>query len=205
MRILKLAGLGVDAAVTEAAEALAAGRLIVIPTDTVYGVAADARLPNGDDLLYAAKNRPPGKPIPLLAADLAAVEAHGAILGPEESRLARRYWPGPLTLILSVPTGGRLHTEGFRVPDDDLTRGLLRAVGGVLRATSANRSGEPPALTAGAAAEALGESVELVLDAGPARGGVPSSVVRIEDGGVVVLREGALSTEELARVAKGEA
>jgi len=204
MRLLKVSEIGVAAAVGEAATLLAQGRLVIIPTDTVYGVAADARLPEAVALLYRAKRRPRDKAIPLLAADMDAVLCYGGLPGVEERRLAERFWPGPLTLVLPVAGRGESRTEGFRVPDDEVTRALLRAAGGVLRATSANRSGDPPALTADAAAAALGDTVALVLDDGPARAGVPSSVARITDGEVSVLREGALSKARLTAVARGD-
>jgi L-threonylcarbamoyladenylate synthase len=185
-----------EAAVRAAAAALRAGRLVVLPTDTVYGVAADPRAPGGEERLCAAKGRDRDKPIPLLAADLAAVEAGGALLRGPERRLAGRFWPGPLTLVLDV-RGAARRTEGFRVPACGVALALLRAAGGVLRVTSANMSGEPPALTAGAAAAALGAAVDLVLDAGPAPGGIASTVARVEDGRLRILRQGALAPEEL--------
>lgn len=187
-------------AVRRAADVLAAGGLVVLPTDTVYGVAADGRLPGAEERLARAKGRPEDKPIPLLAAGLAEVENYGAALTPAERRLAEAFWPGPLTLVLRVPRAGAAAREGFRVPDCATALALLRAVGGVLRVTSANRSGEPPALTAAQAADALGASVELFLDGGPAPGGVPSSVVQIEEGGLNVLRAGAIPEAALRQV-----
>jgi L-threonylcarbamoyladenylate synthase len=181
------------AAAIEAAAILEKGGLILLPTDTVYGVAADARLPDAEQRIYAAKQRDHGKPIPLLAATLDSVESFGARLGPLERRLAGRFWPGPLTLVLAV--GDK--TEGFRVPDHSFAREVLREAGGILRVTSANLSGTPPALSAEAAVEALGSAVDLVLNDGPSPGGKPSTVARIHGNQIHILREGVLSLTEL--------
>jgi len=186
------------AAVTAAATALKRGNLVVLPTDTVYGVAADPRVPGAEEQLRQAKDREAGKPIPILAADAAAVAA-GFAMSTEQRRLANRFWPGPLTLVLRAD--GR--SEGLRVPDCDTTRAVIRACGGLLRVTSANRSGEPPALTAEAAAAALVSRVALVLDEGPSPGGVPSSVVAVENGRIRMIREGAIPTREIERTAAG--
>jgi L-threonylcarbamoyladenylate synthase len=177
-----------------AAASLRGGSLVVVPTDTVYGVAADARLPGAVEQIYAAKSRERGKPIPILAAGMVEIEAFGADFCSLERRLATSFWPGPLTLVLKAGQG----TEGFRVPDHDVALELLREVGGVLRVTSANVSGESPALTAEEAVAALGGSVDMVLDAGRAPGGVPSTVARVENGKIVILREGAISLEALS-------
>jgi len=185
------------AMIEEAAAILRSGRLVVAPTDTVYGVCAHPDLPDAIEQLFVVKGRPETKPIPLLLANADALSAIGAELSEPEQRLANAFWPGPLTLIVETPTG----TEGVRVPDHDDMRALLRACDGVLRVTSANLSGEPPALTADEAKKPLGDRVAMILDGGPVRGGVPSSVVRVVDGKLEVLREGALSTALLAQTA----
>ena len=188
---------GVCPAIREAVKTLAAGELVVVPTDTVYGVAADPKVPGAEERIFAAKSRDRGKPIPLLAAGLPEVEKLGAVLGEVERRLAGAFWPGPLTLVLKVGDA----EEGLRVPDCPAARALIREAGGVLRVTSANQSGEPAALDARQAAAALAGFVTLVLDAGPAPGGTASSVVRVEAGRVLLLREGALSAADLRRAA----
>ena len=186
-----------DPAVLAAAlAALTRGELVIVPTETVYGLAADERNPTALDKLFAAKGRAKDKPIALLAAGVAELERHGAKLPPAARRLAEKYWPGPLTLVLDSPAGWL----GFRIPDHPVMLALLRAWGGVLAVTSANRSGEPPATTAAAALAALEPFVALALDAGPSAGGMPSSVVKVSAQGVEVLRTGALSAEEIKRV-----
>jgi L-threonylcarbamoyladenylate synthase len=114
-----------------------------------------------------------------------------------ERRLAAAFWPGGLTLVLRV-RGGKRRAEGFRVPDHAVCRRLLRLAGGVLRVSSANLSGRPPALTAAEAVLALGGAADAVVDAGPSPGGVASSVVRVGPGGRIrLLREGAVSAGRL--------
>jgi L-threonylcarbamoyladenylate synthase len=167
---------------------------VVAPTDTVYGLAADPAVPGAEARLRAAKGRPARKPFPLLAASRKQVEASGAKLGPAEQALARRFWPGPLTLVLR--TGRR--SEGFRVPAHPVMLALLRALGRPLRVTSANRSGRPAPRTLTEALADLAGSVDLGLEDGPAPLGVPSTVARIERGRQVrVLRPGALVLADL--------
>lgn len=185
--------------IRRAAEHLRRGGLVIVPTETVYGLAADPRAAGSEASLREVKGREEGKPVALLAKDLEQVEAYGAILGPAARRLAARYWPGPLTLVLPAGMpgeGGTQQYEGFRVPDHPMALALLDEVGGVLRVTSANLSGEPPAVTADEAREALDGQVNVVLDAGPAEGGVPSTVVKTEGELVEVLREGAIPATE---------
>ena len=189
----------VAAAVAAAVAALRQGDLVVLPTDTVYGVAADPRVAGAEARIRQAKGRDEDKPIPLLAADVEGVTAAGFPMDEAQRRLANRFWPGPLTLVLGAV--GR--PEGIRVPACDTARAIIRACGGLLRVTSANRSGEPPALTAMAAAAALGPSVALVLDDGPSPGGVASSVVAVAAGRVRIIRDGAIAAEEIERTAGG--
>jgi len=178
----------------KAAEFLRGGSLVILPTDTVYGVAADARNEGAVEKLYSAKSREKGKPIPVLAAGIEDVEAYGVEFSRIERVLAARFWPGPLTLVLRTKHG----TEGFRVPAHDVALDLLRCSGGILRVTSANVSGEAPALTAEDAVAAIGGAVEAVLDSGKAPGGMPSTVAGIDGGRIVIFRQGAISSEELS-------
>ena len=198
-RIIQVEAWGDAAVVAEAVRVLKSDGLVVIPTDTVYGVAACVDCPEAVDRIYAAKVREASKPIPLLAADVSAVEAFTGGVSAGERCLADRFWPGALTLVVQVGAG----TEGIRVPDSALTRQILAAAGGMLRVTSANLSGESPALTAQEAYDALGDTVDLIVDAGRSPGGVASSVVRVEAGRLRVLREGALSESELRECGEG--
>jgi L-threonylcarbamoyladenylate synthase len=185
--------------IDQAVAALSRGELVVIPTETVYGLAGDPRVPGAVEAIYKAKGRPDRKPVTWFAANLEQVLSQGATLGPGAERLARRFWPGPLTLVLRTPDG----FFGFRVPDHAVPLAVLRQMGSALAVTSANRSGEAAAITADEAAAALGSSVTVVLDAGPSPGGVASTVVRVEGEAVEILRDGAIPREEIRRVAEG--
>ena len=182
--------------VDEVVSTLRRGALVILPTDTVYGVAADPGMPGAEERLFRVKRRADNKPIALLAADGRQVEVAKAELGVIGRALADRYWPGALTMVLKT---GDIW-EGFRVPNHPVTLAILKAMGSVLRVTSANLSGEAPALTAAAAVAALGSAIELVVDAGPAPGGVPSTVVKIGLGRCDVLREGAIPGTAIAEI-----
>lgn len=199
-RILRVDPDRPDAAcIEETVHALARGELVVIPTETVYGLAADPRVPGALDRIFAAKGRAAEKAVTLLADSVETVRSRGALLPPAAQALAARYWPGPLTLVLDEGSGAM----GYRIPDHAVALGVLRRAGSPLAVTSANRSGEPAAVTADEAIRALGGAVSVVLDAGPARGGVASSVLRVSAAGVEILREGAIDRRELATMLNG--
>ena len=169
----------------QAAEILNGGGVAVIPTDTVYGLAARPDCPAAVERLYTIKGREAKKPIAILVSDIAAIERFGYRLTGRARELAERHWPGALTLVIGA--------EGFRIPDHDRTRRLLAACGGVLRVTSANLSGQRPATDAPQALADVGLSADFVVDDGVSPGGVPSTVVRVsDDGSLEVLREGAV-------------
>lgn len=191
-----------------AAEAIRAGGLVILPTDTVYGVAADMWQPQAVAALYAAKQRPPDRAIPILLADLDDM-AQVAQDAPEIARrLAEAFWPGPLTIAIprrpEVPEiVSSLPTVGVRIPDHAAARAVIRACGGALAVTSANLSDQPSALTAADAARALGEAVALVLDGGRCPGGTPSTVVDVSGGALRVVRPGPLDEATLQRALQG--
>lgn len=176
-------------AIAETANALRRGALVILPTDTVYGIAADPRRAGWEHRLRQAKHRPENKPIPFLASSLKQIEEQGAVLNAWERALADAFWPGGLTLVLQMSKG---REEGFRVPNCAVTLAVLNAVGTALRVTSANLSSEPAAKDAAAALAALGKTAEVCLDAGLAPGGIASSVVRIRNGHLDILRAGAI-------------
>ena len=179
--------------------ALKEGQLVILPTETVYGLAADPALPGAVEKIYEAKGRPDDKPLPLLAADAAVIENSGYSLGRIGQSLAAKFWPGPLTLVVKTPGG----FKGFRVPDYPVTQAVLRQWGRLLAVTSANRSGEPAATRADEAADALGPWVACVLDAGPSPGGVPSTVVKIDGDRIEILREGFIPKEKILACGRG--
>ena len=183
-----------DAVVADAARRLLAGGVVIIPTDTVYGIAAHPSHPEASARICSIKGRPTGKPIALLAADTDAVRNFGGCLTPTAERLAATFWPGALTLVLPCRDGD----EGFRVPAHDLTRALLAACGGVLRVTSANLSGAMPAVHAAQVLAESGLEADLLIDDGPSPGGIASTVVRVTGADWSVLRAGAISAQQLA-------
>lgn len=168
-----------------AAELLNRGGVAVIPTDTVYGLAAHPARPAAVERLYTIKGRDVRKPIALLAADEQSVAAFGAALPPAAAKLAAERWPGALTLVLPCGDG----YEGFRVPAHTWTRSLLAKCGGTLRVTSANLSGRRPATDAPQALADVGLSADLIVDDGVSPGGVPSTVIKVlPDGTLQTLR-----------------
>lgn len=180
--------------ISKAVGLLMAGGVVIFPTDTVYGMAAHPSQKDAVARICTIKGRPTGKPIALLASDREAVEHFGGHFHDVAKRLASKYWPGALTLVLPCGDG----FEGFRVPAHDDARALIAAAGGVLRVTSANLSGEMPATCAVAALKDVGLEADLVLDGGVSPGGVASTVVKIARNGVLtVIREGAIQTKEI--------
>lgn len=174
-----------DSSLGAAAELLNAGGVAVIPTDTVYGLAAHPSFPDAVARLYSIKGRESGKKIALLASGPEAVEEFGFPFSPAAKELAERHWPGALTMVLG--------DEGFRVPAHAWTRRLLAKCGGVLRVTSANLSGGSPATDAPQALADVGLSADIVVDDGASPGGVASTVVRVGAAGEIeVLRKGAI-------------
>ena len=187
-----------------AVAALRAGGIVAMPTDTVYGVGVALDAPDGLPRLFAAKDRPLDKAIVLLVADVEQVAAVG-VLGPAARVLAERFWPGGLTLVLAQAPGARLPavltggaaTIGVRIPDHECPRALARELG-PLPVTSANVSGQPAAGDAAGVLAQLGQRVDLVLDGGPARGGVPSTVVDCSGEAPRILRAGAIVAADVS-------
>jgi L-threonylcarbamoyladenylate synthase len=189
-----------------AVETLRAGGIVALPTDTVYGIAVALETPGGIERLFRAKDRPPDRGIMLLLDDAAQAAAIG-VMGPAAAALAAAFWPGGLTVVVpqrpdvplpAVLTGGAA-TIGLRVPDHAAPRALAAAAG-PLPTTSANVSGLPEARDATEILAQLGEAVDLILDGGPAHGGLASTVVDCSGARPVILREGAIPTSRVARV-----
>ncbi len=185
-----------------AATAIRAGQLVILPTDTVYGIAADAFTPRAITGLLAAKGRGRAMPVPVLIADTDTLEGVSVNLSSAARLLTRACWPGGLTVIVEHPPtlawdlGDAQGTVGVRVPDDDMARDLLRETG-PLGVSSANRSGRPPARTADEAIEQLGDLVAVVLDDGPRLSGEPSTIVDCTSDPPRVLRVGAVPESRL--------
>ncbi len=193
---------------SRAAEVIRAGGLVILPTDTVYGLAANLWQPEAVAALYVAKQRPPERAIPILLADVQDMALVAQDIPEMARRLAVAFWPGPLTIAVpkrpAVPEiVSSLPTVGLRIPDHPAARAAIRACGGALAVTSANLSGRPSPLTADQAVRDLGEAVMLVLDGGPCPGGVPSTVVDVSKGMLRIVRPGPLSEDALRRTLRG--
>src|SRR5436190_22017580 len=201
--------------VHRAAQALAEGHPTALPTETVYGLAASACRADAVERLMKVKGRSENQPLTL--AIKSAEEAPDFVpdMSPLARRLARRCWPGPVTLVVDhqhkeglaqllprevrervTPNG----TIGLRVPANDMSQAVLRMLSGPIVLTSANRSGSPDAVTAQEVVAALDGDVAMVLDDGPCRYGQPSSVVRIKNNQFEMLREGVVGEATLRRM-----
>ncbi|MGH3510607.1 MAG: L-threonylcarbamoyladenylate synthase [Nocardioidaceae bacterium] len=196
-----------EAGLANAALAVQRGQLIVLPTDTVYGIGTDAFSAQAVVRLLAAKGRGREMPPPVLIAAVATLDAL-AIGVPSYARaLVEELWPGPLTLVcreqpsLQWDLGDTLGTVAVRMPDHDVALELLGRTG-PLAVTSANKTGLPPAVDADAAEAMLGDAVEVILDAGPTPGPVPSTIVDVTNAMTGrLLRQGAVPLERLNEIA----
>ncbi|MFO8013161.1 MAG: L-threonylcarbamoyladenylate synthase [Phycisphaerae bacterium] len=205
-----------EEAIREAGAALADGRLVVFPTETVYGLGAGAGSAEAVDALSRLKERDEAKPFTLHLASPSEVEAYAGPLPRVARRLARKTWPGPLTLVVpdrrpdDAPRADLVETAiyyqgtvGLRCPSHPVASAILEAAGGPVVATSANLRGDPPPHDAADALEHLRGRVDLVVDAGPTPLDAPSTVVRVtEDDTYEVLREGAVAAHRVARLVR---
>jgi tRNA threonylcarbamoyl adenosine modification protein (Sua5/YciO/YrdC/YwlC family) len=194
-----------EAGIAAAALAVQRGRLVVLPTDTVYGIAADAFDPESVRLLLAAKGRGREMPPPVLVSSPTTLDALAVGVPSYARALITELWPGPLTLVcrqqpsLQWDLGDTRGTVAVRMPDHDVALELLARTG-PLAVSSANRTGRPAATTADEAEEMLGTSVEVILDDGASGGAEPSTIVDVTGPSGRVLRLGALSLERLNEV-----
>jgi len=199
---------GAPEAIDRAVELLQRGEAVAFPTDTVYGVGAHAFLPCGVARLFAAKDRPGQRAIPLLLPDAEAMSLVCVAIPDLAWELARLFWPGGLSLVLQraarvldlVTAGGP--TVAVRVPDRELVRRICRQLGAPLAATSANRHGAPDPVTAAQVLEGLAGRVPLILDGGTCSGGVASTVLDLTVSPPALLRAGPVSAASLAAVAR---
>lgn len=191
-------------AIAEAGAVLRAGGLVAFPTETVYGLGADATSDAAVASIYAAKDRPSFNPLIAHVPDLAAARRLG-VFGPDAAALADRFWPGPLTLV--VPAGADcpvsllaragLDSVAIRAPDHPVAQGILRAAGVPVAAPSANRSGRVSPTTADHVTGDLDGRVDMIVDGGPCAVGVESTIVSCLDGDVRILRPGGVSRQAI--------
>lgn len=199
-------------AVEHATAVLKRGGVILFPTDTLYGLGADAFCDRAVDAVYRVKERNEGNPVHCIVADLAMAEEY-ADLTDDARLLAQDFFPGPLTLVLKKHPdldrgiGRDLRTIGIRIPDNEFCLSLASALGKPFTATSANRSGEKPMRTVGAILEQLGataDEIDLSIDAGQLSPRQPSTVVDLSGESPVILREGAVPAADVWNVLRTE-
>lgn len=196
--------------ISQAVELLRQGALVAFPTETVYGLGADASNPKAVAKIFAAKGRPADHPLIVHIAGADSMQDWAASVPDAALRLAEHFWPGPLTIILnkktSVPsavTGGQ-DTVALRVPNNEVALRLLQAFGGGIAAPSANRFGRISPTQAAHVAEELGDSVACILDGGPCSVGVESTIIDLSDGTPAILRPGRITRSQLKAVLQTE-
>lgn len=200
--------LSADAAdISRAAQLLQGGRLVAFPTETVYGLGADARQGEAVTAIYAAKGRPTFNPLIVHVADVAMAQKY-ATWSPQAAALAEAFWPGPLTLVLPLCAGhdlsplvtAGLASVGLRVPEHPVARALLTAFDGPVAAPSANPSGRISPTTAQHVLDGLGGRIAAVVDGGPCGVGLESTIIGLNGDTAVLLRTGGVPTEEIEAV-----
>lgn len=189
-----------DEVVAKAVEVLNGGGVIILPTDTVYGLACHPDFPESLQRIYEIKARDGRKPVAFLASDPETPVKYGAEFSDDAKTFAARFWPGALTIVADCHGT----TEGFRVPDKDLAREIIAKCGGLLRVTSANLSGHPAAVTAqDQSVTDIADLCDMVIDDGPAPVGIASTVIRDTADGWRILREGGVTSAMLSQAISG--
>lgn len=194
-------------ALDRAVAVLRAGGLVIYPTDTLYGLGVDPRVASGVERVFAVKGRPSGHALPLIVASLEQAAEEVGVLSETATRLARRFWPGPLTLVAAARPGlapGVASADGtiaVRTPDHAVARGLAARLGFAITSTSANVSGAEARQTAREAVAGLESQVDLVLDGGPTPGGLPSTIVDARFERPRLVRTGAVAFDLVLQAA----
>lgn len=190
-------------ALEQAIAAMQGGGVVAFPTDTVYGIGASLTHPEALERIFQIKGRDRDRTLPLLVSSPADLERVTDVVDPELLALANAFWPGPLTIALPARAGLPPHvvaadnTVGVRVPDHSVALILAQRCGGAIAVTSANLSGQAPARRPDEIAPELAAELDLILDGGIARGGLASTVIRLEGATITVIREGAISSAEI--------
>ena len=190
-------------AIQEAATWIRNGGLVALPTDTLYGLAADPFSASAIARVFAVKGRAAERALPLIAAETSQVTAHLGRLPDAARHLAERFWPGPLTLLVPAAvalardvTGGT-GKVGVRVPADAIARAICAEADRPITATSANISGQPATSDPDLVERSLGDRLDLLIDAGMTRGGAPSTIVDVTGADAVLVRAGAISWDDI--------
>ena len=196
-------------AIQEAAHWILNGGIVAVPTDTLYGLAVDPFRADAVLRLFAAKGRAAGHAMPLIAADALQVAGHLAPLPRQAARLADRFWPGPLTVLITAPKAlardvdGGTGKVGVRVPNHGVARAIAAACGRPITATSANLTGEPATADPDEVERTLGDRIDLLIDAGPAPGGAASTIVDATASEPRLIRAGAVEWDEIEQCLRG--
>jgi len=205
-RVLRTSELSASEIAAAAVQALSEGKLVALPTDTVYGLAANASCQPAIRRLFEVKQRTADNPLPVLIADPEQVNTAARQIPSLAHRLANRFWPGPLTLILhkspaisDLVTAGQ-PTVGLRVPDHELTRTVLRQADFAVAVTSANLSGQPEAVSPRQVLTIFGGLLDLLIDDGRCPGEIPSTVLDLTVSPPQILRDGPISRQQLERI-----
>jgi L-threonylcarbamoyladenylate synthase len=192
--------------VEHAARVLRAGGLVAFPTETVYGLGADARSARAVRKIFAAKGRPPTNPLIVHVSGVAMAKLYTAVWSDTARRLAQRFWPGPLTLVvpryrtIAAEVSAGLDTVGLRMPNHPLALELIRRFDGPVAAPSANRSMRVSPTTAKHVREELGDRVDIILDGGPCKVGIESTVLDLTTPRPVILRPGGIGQSQIEKL-----
>ncbi len=205
-RVLRTSELSASEIAATAVQALSQGKLVALPTDTVYGIAVNASCEPAVRRIFEIKQRIADNPLPVLIADSEQVNTAARQIPSLAHRLAERFWPGPLTIILhkspaisDLVTAGQ-PTVGLRVPDHELTRGVLRLAEFPVAVTSANLSGQPEVVSARQVLATFGGLLALLIDDGRCSGGIPSTVLDLTVSPPRILRDGPISRQQLEQI-----
>jgi len=182
--------------IARAAQVILRCGLLAFPTETVYGLGVRADRPEAVEKLLEVKGRPAEKKMAVLVDGIPSAESHAGALPPLARRIAEKFWPGPVTIVIETNDG---ETTGFRCPSRDAALRLVRSAGVPIAAPSANPSGLPPALTAQDVLAYFAGRIDAVLDGGPTELGSPSTVVIVRNEYFELIREGAVSLAEIQR------
>ena len=205
-RMLRTSELSASEIAAAAVQALSEGKLVALPTDTVYGIGVNAGCQPAVRRLFEIKQRTADNPLPVLIADPEQVHTAARQIPSLAHHLAERFWPGPLTIILhkspaisDLVTAGQ-PTIGLRVPDHELTRRALRLTNFPVAVTSANLSGQPEAVSPRQVLTTFGDLLDLLIDDGPCPGGLPSTVLDLTVSPPQILRDGPISRQQLEQI-----
>lgn len=188
------------------AEIIKNGGIVVFPTETVYGIGTNGLDKEAVERLYLIKERPLSKPISLLVSDFEMIERVAKNISEIEYKIMKKFFPGPLTIVLNkkdivpdiVTSGG--NTVGIRMPDEEITRKLIEYAGVPIAAPSANISGEPSGIDIKDIIKEFGDKVNYYIDGGKSKIGIGSTIVKVENNSIKILREGSISKKEIENI-----